>query len=102
MFAYVVAKGRISDKEVIADCCWALSYHSSSRKSNIDMLLDSGIVPKVVEFMTDSYLSLVVPCVRIVGNISNGSAAQTEELIKNGVLDSIEKVVKHSKKVVRR
>ncbi len=74
----LIAKDFIVDKEIIADCCWAISYNSDAKKGKIEILINAGIIPKIVNFITDPYLSLVVPCVRILGNVSTGTAAQTD------------------------
>lgn len=74
----LIAKEYITDKEIIADCCWAISYNSDVKKGKIDILVNSGIIPKIVSYITDDYLSLVVPSVRILGNVSTGTAAQTD------------------------
>jgi|LakMenEpi03Aug12_release.lakeMendotaPanAssembly.Ray.scaffolds.fasta_scaffold1058830_1 hypothetical protein len=55
--------------------------------------MKSNIIPKVVNFIDDDYLSIVVPSIRIVGNVSTGTAIQTDELLKYDVLSSLEKVL---------
>ena len=47
-------------------------------------------------------MSLLVPSIRILGNISTGSSEHTNELLKYNILDPIERVLEHHKKVVRR
>jgi len=85
----LIANGYITDKEIAADCCWAISYNSDSKKGKIDVLINSGIIPKIVSYITDSYLSLVVPCVRILGNVSTGTASQTDEILKCGGINQL-------------
>ncbi len=43
-----IANGRLVDKEIIADCCWAISYHSDSNKNKIQVVVDSKILPKII------------------------------------------------------
>jgi len=98
----LIAKEFITDKEIIADCCWAISYNSDAKKGKIEVLINSGIIPKIVSYITDDYLSLVVPCVRILGNVSTGTASQTEEIIKCGGVNQLYETLGNSKKTVRR
>lgn len=62
----------------MADCCWAISYHSDAQKNKIQTVIDTGVVPKIIEFIVNPYIGLVVPSVRIVGNISTGNASHTD------------------------
>jgi importin subunit alpha-6/7 len=53
--------------------------------------------------MLDSeFLPILVPCLRIVGNVSTGNAVQTQELIKYNAINKLEALLNHNKKVVRR
>lgn len=47
-------------------------------------------------------MGLLIPSIRILGNISTGSVEQANELLNYGVLSSLERVLDHHKKVVRR
>jgi len=57
----------------MADCCWAISYHSDSNKNKIQVVVESGIVPRIVRNISESYLGLLISSIRILGNISTGS-----------------------------
>ena len=46
-----IAQGRLTDKEIISDCCWAISYHSDANKNKIQVVIDSGIVPAIIKFL---------------------------------------------------
>lgn len=98
----MIAREYIVDKEIIADCCWAISYNSDAKKGKIDILINSGVIPKIVSYITDEYLSLVVPCVRILGNVSTGTASQTDEILKHGGINQLYETLNNPKKTVRR
>lgn len=102
LLCHLIAIEFITDKEIIADCCWAISYNSDAKKGKIDVLINSGIIPKIVSFITDDYLSLVVPCVRILGNVSTGTASQTDEILKCGGVNQLYETLGNPKKTVRR
>ena len=47
-------------------------------------------------------MGILVPSIRILGNISTGTSEQTGELLKYDILTPLHKVLDHNKKVVRR
>lgn len=47
-------------------------------------------------------MGLLIPSIRILGNISTGSVDHTNELLKYNALAMFEKVLAHTKKVARR
>ena len=47
-------------------------------------------------------MPLIVPSIRILGNISTGTAEQANQLLACGILNNLERVLEHHKKVVRR
>lgn len=72
-----IAQGRITDKEIIADSCWAISYHSDSNRPKIQIVVDSGVVKRIVENLSEPSMALLVPSIRILGNISTGTVEHT-------------------------
>jgi hypothetical protein len=102
LLCHLIAKEYIIDKEIIADACWAISYNSDNKKGKIDTLISAGLIPKIVSFITDDYLSLVVPCVRILGNVSTGTSVQTEEILKVNGVSQLYDALSSNKKTVRR
>lgn len=47
-------------------------------------------------------MGLLIPSIRILGNVSTGSVEHTNELLSHNILGLLEKVLDHHKKVVRR
>ena len=47
-------------------------------------------------------MALLIPSIRILGNISTGSVEHTNELLSHNLLGLLLKVLDHHKKVVRR
>ena len=43
-----IASGKLNDKDIISDCCWAISYHSDSNKNKIQVVVASGVIPKII------------------------------------------------------
>ncbi len=65
-------------------------------------MINSGIIHKIVNYITDPYLSLVVPCVRILGNVSTGTTPKIDEILKCGGINQLFETLNNSKNVVRR
>lgn len=69
-----IASGKLNDKDIISDCCWAISYHSDSNKNKIQVVVASGVIPKIISNLSaDSSMGILIPSIRILGNISTGS-----------------------------
>jgi hypothetical protein len=52
----------------------------------IQVVIDSGVVPKVVHLLDTTEIAVLIPVIRVVGNIVTGSDIQTEKIIAAGAL----------------
>lgn len=55
--AYLLSQ---TDKSVISDACWALSYLTDGSVERIQAVLDVGVVPRLVELLASKELTSVV------------------------------------------
>lgn len=80
-----------NDNEVIADILWSLSYLSDGPNNHIDVVLQTGIVPRVVELLasSDSPPSIQTPALRTLGNIVTGNDIQTQAVLQANVLQAL-------------
>ena len=74
VLCHCIATGKLVDKEIISDCCWAVSYHSDAKKDKIQAVIDSGVIPNIIKFLEEPNMAVLVPSIRILGNISTGSS----------------------------
>jgi importin subunit alpha-2 len=70
-------------------------------KSNIQTVIDSGVVPKIIKDLEDNSSNIVVHCVCILGNISTGSVEQIDDILRKDALQPMENLLNHYKTEVR-
>lgn len=79
------------------DACWALSYLTDGTNERIQTVLDSGVVPKLVELLGSPEVTVLTPALRAVGNIVTGNDSQTDAIISAGALKYLGALLTHKR-----
>jgi len=88
------------DSEVLSDALWALSYISQGGEEQVDMIIQVGCLPTIVECISNS--DVVQPALRAAGNVAAGTPAQTTALLEANILDHVRPLLATTKKLVRK
>lgn len=48
------------DNDVVSDACWALSYLTDGSNDKIEIIIQTGVVPRLVELLGHSNVTVIV------------------------------------------
>jgi len=91
-----------TDPEVLSDALWSLSYLTDEDSKTIQKFIDTGVIPSIVRHLSQSIISILIPTIRILGNVVTGSDDQTNVVLESKPLDKFFELLNHEKKAVRK
>mmetsp|Transcript_14621 Transcript_14621/g.29322 ORF Transcript_14621/g.29322 Transcript_14621/m.29322 type:complete len:362 (-) Transcript_14621:79-1164(-) len=90
------------DTQVQTDALWALTYLADGEDARIQAVLDTGVLPRVVQLLSHSSLQVQTPALRCVGNIASGANAQAQALLDLSALPPLHAMLSHPKKSIQK
>jgi hypothetical protein len=91
-----------TEKEVVADACWALSYITNGENDRIQEVVDHQTCLNLVKLIQDSSATIITPALRTLGNFATGTHEQTQAVIDAGALQHFVALTEHHKKNIKK
>ncbi len=86
----------LEDEEILGNACWAISYITDGEDDRIQAVVETDLVPRLVELMMSNNQEIVTPALRAVGNIVTGTEEQTQSALDMGCLTAVHDIMKNS------
>uniref|UniRef100_A0A7N6A8Y7 Importin subunit alpha n=1 Tax=Anabas testudineus TaxID=64144 RepID=A0A7N6A8Y7_ANATE len=81
---------------------WALSYLTDAGNEQIQMVIDSGIVPHLVPLLSHQEVKVQTAALRAVGNIVTGTDEQTQVVLNCDALSHFPALLTHPKEKINK
>lgn len=95
----------VQDEEVLTDACWCLFYLSGDESPThlqVQAVIASGVIPRLVELLRHNNTNVVTPALRTIGTVVMGDEDQTQTVLNCHVLPALRQLLNHSQKDIRK
>ncbi|XP_062136435.1 importin subunit alpha-4-like [Drosophila sulfurigaster albostrigata] len=90
-----------TDVQVVKDTMWAINNFTQD-KDRIQIIVESGIVPKIVSLVGSNVVSIKCAAVNCLGNIVTGTDEQTQAVLDTNILSYFPSLCLHPDMQLRR
>ncbi|KAF0294419.1 Importin subunit alpha-4 [Amphibalanus amphitrite] len=91
-----------TDVSILVDTVWAVSYLTDGGNDQIQMVLDSGVVPRLVPLLSHGETKVQTAALRAVGNIVTGTDDQTQQVLNCGALAHFPALLQHPREKINK
>ncbi|CAD8128509.1 unnamed protein product [Paramecium sonneborni] len=83
------------DDELLIDAIWGLSYLSED-DIYFNLFIQTGVILKLSQLLHQQKQTLIIPSLRILGNILTGNEEQTNQVLYTGILQIFDNLLKQN------
>ncbi|KAL0229231.1 hypothetical protein GEMRC1_013850 [Eukaryota sp. GEM-RC1] len=92
-----------NDSNVVSDAMWAFVYLSDSDEpEDIQRVIDSGVLPKLIEMLSIDNAAIQTPALRALGNVLTGNDRQSDAVLSLGLLPALKNIIVNGRPALQR